>query len=226
MQLLPKHKIRLLFARFFAGAMLCVWFANSLPPLLAMTAAPVEFCQMECCQGFKRHSMDSSSADMCPMMARKNASHQATPDTEHQAMQGAEQHQAMHGVEEPSEEHAAQTDEHIVVGTQPMVGALPINILIFDADEQSGSHRDTNLPSLRIRITESCPRTACIAGSSSSFGQRQQQSSDNCLLLSFAVNVRPPTFVLLDFGTQESFNLAQRIWSGQTPSRGPPAFLS
>ena len=226
MQLPPKQKIRLLFARFFAGAMLFVWFANSLPPLLAMTAAPVEFCQMECCQGFKRHSMDSSSADMCPMMARKNASHQATPDTEHQAMQG-EEHQAMHGVEEPSEEHAAaQTNENMVVGDHSMVGALPINILIFDADEQSGSHRDTNLPSLRIKMAESCPRTACIAGSSSSFGQRQQQSSENCLLFYFSADLPPPTFVLLEVGTQASVSFTQRIWTGQTPSRGPPAIFS
>lgn len=227
MQLLPKHKIRLFFARLFAGAMLCVWFANSLPPLLAMTAAPVDACQMACCQGFRRHSMDSFSVEMCPMMARKNASHQATHDTEHQAMHGAEQHQAMHGVEEPLEEHAAaQTNENMLVGDHSMVGGRSINVPIFIADEQSGSHRDTNLPSLRIKMAESCPRTACITGSSSSFGQRQQQSSENCLLFYFSVDLPPPTFVLLEFGTQASVNFTQSIWTDQTPSRGPPAFLS
>jgi len=222
MQLLHKQKVRLLFARFFAGAMLFVWFANSLP-LLAMTASPVEFCQMECCKGFKRHSMSSSSGEMCPMMAQKNASHQA--------MQGAE-HQAMHGAEEPSEKHLAAKDENIVVGAHPMVdahpmvGAHPIKVPIFDAEEQSGSHHENTLPSLRIKIVERCPRTACITSSSSSFGQRQQQSSDNCLLLSMAVHLRPPSVVLVEVEAQASVSFTQRIWSGQTPSRGPPAFLS
>ena len=133
----------------------------------------------------------------------------------------------MHGVEDPSEEHAtAQINESMVVGTQPMVGALPINILIFNADAQSGSHHDTNLPSLRIKITESCPRTACIAGSSSSFGQRQKHSSDNCLLLSLTVKLRPPSVILVEVGRQASVSFTQRIWTGQTPSRGPPAFFS
>ncbi len=221
MQLLLKQKIRLLFARFFAGAILFVWFANSLPPLLAMTAAPVDSCQMECCQGFRRHSMDSSSADMCPMTARKNASHQATHDTEHQAMHGAEQHQAMHGFEEPSEEQVAAKK-----GASILDGAHPVKVPIFDADDQPGSHHDNSLPFIRIKMAESCPRTACITSSSSSFGQRQQQSSENCLLFYFSVDLPPPTFVLLEFGTQESFNITQSIWTDQTPSRGPPAFLS
>ena len=206
MQLLPTQKARLFFARIFAGAMLFVWFANSLP-LLAMTASPVEFCQMECCKGFKRHSMSSSSGEMCPMMAQKNASTET--------MHGAE-HESMHGTEEPAEEHiAAQKDENSVVGAHPSK-VLITKVLIFGAKEQSSAH-DNTLPSLRIKITERCPRTACITSSSSSFGQRQQQSSDNCLLLSFAVNLSPPSLVLVEVGTQASFRFTQRIWSGQTP---------
>ncbi len=214
MQLLPTQKARLFFARIFAGAMLFVWFANSLPPLLAMTSSPQaeSSCQMECCQGFKRHSMGSASAEMCPMMAQKNASHQATPDTEHQAMQGAEQHQAMHGFEEPSEEQVAAKK-----CASFLDGAHPVKVPIFDADDQPGSHHDNSLPFIRIKMAGSCPRTACITGSSSSFGQRQQQSSDNCLLLSFAVNLSPPSLVLVEVGTQASFRFTQRIWSGQTP---------
>lgn len=211
MHLLPKHKIRLLFARIFAGAILFVWFANSLPPLIAMTSSPVESCQMECCKGFKRHSMGTSSGEMCPMMAQKNASHEM--------MQGVE-HQAMHGAEEPTEEHVAVEKDENSVG-----GAPTVKVLIFGAEEQSSAH-DNTLPSLRIKITEKCPRTDCITSSSLSFGQRQQQSSDNCVLFSFAVNLRPPSFVLVEVGTQASFNFTQRNWSGQTPSRGPPAFLS
>ena len=209
MQLLPTQKIRLLFARIFAGAMLFVWFANSLPPLIAMTSSPQaeSSCQMECCQGFKRHSMGSASAEMCPMMAQKNASTET--------MHGAE-HESMHGTEEPAEEYiAAQKDENSVVGAHPSK-VLITKVLIFGAKEQSSAH-DNTLPSLRIKITERCPRTACITSSSSSFGQRQQQSSDNCLLLSFAVNLSPPSLVLVEVGTQASFRFTQRIWSGQTP---------
>jgi len=213
MQLLPTQNIRLLFVRIFAGAMLFVWFANSLPPLIAMTSSQIESCQMECCKGFKRHSVGSSSAEMCPMKAQRSASHQMT--------HGAE-HETMHGAEEPAEEHvAAEKDENSVVGSNTT------KVIVFGSGEQWGSlHDDNTLPSIRIKIANKCPRTACITSSSSSFGQRQQQSSDNCLLFSFAVNLPPPSFVLVEVGTQASFIFTQLISAGQTPSRGPPAFLS
>jgi len=191
---LTKQKRRLLIARIFAGVMMFVWFGNSLPPLVAMTRH-AESCQMDCCKGFKPHSADSDSGEMCPLMAQKETSHEA-----------------MHGEEEPDME---QFDDH------------SIKVPIFGPEKYSKPHEDTNsLPYLRIKPAERCPETAFITNNGSNFGQRQQQSSENCLLFSFAVNLRPPTFLLSDFGTQISFKFTPQIWSPQTPSRGPPAFLS
>jgi len=121
-------------------------------------------------------------------------------------------HEGMHGEEEPATEQAA---EH------------SIEVPIFGPEEHSKSHEDHNsYPFLRIKPTAKCPETDCITSNGSNFGQRQRQTSENCLLFSFALNTRPPIFALVNFGTQDSFKFAQRIGSRQTPSRGPPAFFS
>lgn len=193
-RLLTKQKRRLLIARIFAGVMLFVWFGNSLPPLIAMTAH-AESCRMDCCKGLKPHPAGSCSGEMCPLMTQKDTSHEA-----------------MHGEEDSATEHST---EH------------SLEVPIFGPEEHSGVHEDTsNSLFLRIKPAEKCPETACITNNASNFGQRQQQSSENCLLFSFALNLRPPTFVLVEFGTQDSFKFAQRIGSRQTPSRGPPVFFS
>lgn len=88
------------------------------------------------------------------------------------------------------------------------------------------SDKFPKITAFQTKEAEKCPETACITNNGSNFGQRQQQSSENCLLFSFALNLRPPTFVSINFETQVGFKFAQRIWSGQTPSRGPPALFS
>lgn len=121
-------------------------------------------------------------------------------------------HEAMHGEEDATSE---ETADH------------SLTVPIFYSDEQADFQEDDgNFPLLRIKAAERCPETAFITTSNSNFGQRQQQSSENCLLFSFALNLRPSIFVVLGFRNQESFKFTPRIWSGQTPSRGPPAFLS
>ena len=95
-------------------------------------------------------------------------------------------------------------------------------------DQQLSDSQDTkHFPYLKTEFSNHCPETAFVTRSSSNLGQRQQQSSDNSILLSFATLPRPPTFVAtLVFETRTGFTFADQIWSRQTSLRCPPVLFS
>ena len=95
-------------------------------------------------------------------------------------------------------------------------------------DQPQFDSQDTqHFPFLQTEFFNDCPETAFITQGNSSFRQRQQQSSDNSILLSFATQPRPPTFVApLEFETHTIFTFADQIWSRHTSSRGPPVLFS
>ena len=155
-----------------------------------------ESCQMDCCKSLKPHSAESCSGEMCPLMNHKFSLHEE-----------------MHGGNEPADEQTAER---------------PVQVQIFGPEDVSGVHdRENNSLFFKLKPPEKCPaEMVCITGSNSNFGQRQQQSSDSCLLSSFILQLRPKVFVSIEFATRKSIRFTQRIWSEQTPSRGPPALIS
>lgn len=96
-----------------------------------------------------------------------------------------------------------------------------------DDNEQSDVQEKHFFPFLKTQFSDKCPETAFITQTNSNLRQRQQQSSDGNILLSFTIKPRPPTFVAVaEFETRISFKFTNQIWSYQTPSRGPPVFFS
>lgn len=186
---------------------LFVWLGNSLPPLIAMTVT-AEYCQMDCCKGKARHLANSCSGGMCHFKVKMDAPHES-----------------MRGIEEAAKKPISTNHHEIEHHQNIPVATDKSNVLIFGAEEVLASH-NKDLPFLQIKAPERCDQTACIMSSGSSVGQRNTQSSDNCILLSFADKPRPPTIVLVNFGTQVSFNVTQQIVSRRTLPRGPPAFFS
>lgn len=133
-------------------------------------------------------------------------------------------HESMGSMEDTAEKAVItnhQTEHHQNTSDVADTSEVPI----FGVEDVSDS-RDNKFPFLQIKPAETCDQTAYITSNGSSFGQRQQQSSDNCVLLSFADKPRPPTAVSVNFKTQIIFNFAQQILSHDTLARGPPAFFS
>lgn len=97
----------------------------------------------------------------------------------------------------------------------------------LDDQPQLDSQDISHLPFLQTEFSNDCPETAFITRGHSNSGQRQQQSSDNSILLSFATLPRPPTFAaMFAFETHSIFTFADQIWSRQTSSRDPPVLFS
>lgn len=124
-------------------------------------------------------------------------------------------HDAMEDMADMAEDRIPEENyEHILFVAQP------------DDNEQSDVQNKHSFPSLQTEFNK-CPETAFITQSNSNLRQRQQQSSDNDILLSFAINPRPPTFVvILELKTRTDFKFTNQIWSRQTSSRGPPGLFS
>ena len=113
------------------------------------------------------------------------------------------------------EQTPAETYKDILVVAQP------------DDQPLSDSQDIQHFPFLKTKFSNICLEMAFITQGNSNSGQRQQQSSDNSILLSFATQPRPPTFVAtLAFETRTGFIFADKIWSRQTSSRGPPVLFS
>lgn len=166
------------------GAVLVVLFGNNLLPLVAMTRSHVEDCQMACCKFRHRHT-GNSTGDSCPLMNMGSSSHES--------MMAMEQSDA-----EKSDSKKQQLNffEHKFFKTENIHLSIDNHQLHAVSDETKTS------PFFNIKFAERCDQTTCGANSFSNSGKRQQQSSDDCGLLTFADKPRPPTSFSVIFKTE------------------------
>jgi hypothetical protein len=198
-------RVRLLTVRIFAGLMLLVCFGNGLPPLIVLSQSSSEYYMMDCCKGKVLHLMGSCSGEACHLKSAQKKIPKK-PDCHFQTE-----------TVEPAHEEKLE-----IMLADPSSADVPI----FGAEGHTNSHDKNLLPTLKIKFIERCGETVLRAGNGSNSGHRQQQSSENSVLFSFADVSCPPLVVSLDFNIQVGFQFTRQILSRQSHSRAPPVCIS